>query len=129
MNLSRAWWGLGGLLSVTAAVVCLVPMQQVHSGFDMNDKVSHLIGHGTLAAYFAGLVPRHRWWKIFVLLLLFGILVEFAQYYMNLGRNGDARDVIANACGATLGLLAARLGVSRWPDLAAWLLGRRGEAG
>jgi VanZ family protein len=129
MNLSRVWWALGALLFVTAAVVCLVPMQQVHRNFDLNDKMSHLLGHGALAAYFAGLVPRHRWWRIFVSLLLFGILVEFAQYYMNVGRHGDARDVIANAMGAMFGLLAARLGVSRWPDLAAWLLGRRGEAG
>ena len=45
-------------------------------------RSSHLIGHGALALYFAGLVPRRGWWKIFVFLLLFGIAIEFAQYYM-----------------------------------------------
>jgi len=128
MNLARVWWGFGLVLVIVAAIVCLVPMQQEHNGFEMNDKASHLAGHGALAAYFAGLVPRPRWWKIFALLLLFGIVIEFAQYYMNVGREGDFRDVIANSLGALLGLLAARLGLSRWPEFAAWLLGRRSEA-
>jgi VanZ family protein len=128
MNLTRLWWGLGVFLFIAAAIVCLVPMQQVHKEFDVNDKVSHLIGHGALAAYFSGLVPRQRWWKIFAFLLLFGISVEFAQYFMDLGRQGDRRDVIANLIGASLGLLAGRLGISRWPELAGRLLGQRSGA-
>ena len=125
MNLARFWWTLGALLVVLATIVCLMPFPEMPKTFDFNDKVSHLIGHGALALYFAGLVPRRGWWKIFVLLLLFGIAIEFAQYYMRAGRNGDARDVIANSLGAVLGLLLARCGVARWPELAAWLLGRR----
>jgi glycopeptide antibiotics resistance protein len=70
-------------------------------------------------------VPRRGWWKIFVFLLLFGISIEFAQYYMRAGRDGDPRDVIANSLGAVLGLLLGRIGLARWPELAAWLLGRR----
>ena len=128
MNLTRVWWALGVFLFVAAAIVCLVPMQQVHREFDLNDKVSHLIGHGALAAYFSGLVPRQRWWKIFVSLLMFGICVEFAQYFMELGRQGDARDVVANLIGASVGLLSGRLGISRWPELAGWLLGQRSAA-
>ena len=93
--------------------------------FELNDKVSHLVGHGSLALYFAGLVPRRGWWKIFVFLLLFGIAIEFAQYYMHAGRDGDPRDVIANSLGAAFGLLLARCGLARWPEFAAWLLGRR----
>jgi len=125
MNVSRVWWTLGALLVVIAAIVCLVPLPEMPKSFDLNDKVSHLIGHGALALYFAGLMPRRSWWKIFVFLLLFGALIEFAQYYMNLGRNGDPRDVLANSLGAALGLLAARFGLARWPEFAAWLLGRR----
>jgi VanZ family protein len=125
MNLQRVWWTLGALLVAIALVVCIVPVSDVPSPFEWNDKTSHLVGHGTLAIYFAGLVPRRAWWKIFVFLLLFGIAVEFAQHFMQLGREGDPRDVVANSAGAALGLLAARLGLSRWPELAAWLLGRR----
>ena len=125
MSLARVWWALGVLLVVIAAIVCLVPIPHVPKTFDLNDKVGHLIGHGTLALYFAGLVPRRGWWKIFGFLLLFGIAIEFLQYYMHVGRDGDARDVMANALGAALGLLLARCGLARWPEMAAWLLGRR----
>src|SRR6185436_174231 len=82
MNLTRVWWALGALLVVAATVVCLIPFQEVPQGFELNDKISHLIGHGSLALYFAGLVPRRGWWKIFAYLLLFGVAIEFAQYYM-----------------------------------------------
>ena len=125
MNLQRVWWTLGVVLVAIAIAVCLVPVHDVPSPFEWNDKASHIAGHGMLALYFAGLVPRRSWWKIFVFLLLMGVTVEFAQYFMHVGRDGDPRDVLANSAGAALGLLAARLGLARWPDLAAWLLGRR----
>jgi len=125
MNLHRVWWTLGVVLVAAAILICLVPIQDVAPAFEWNDKSSHLIGHGTLALYFAGLVPRRSWWKIFVFLLLMGVAIEFAQYSMRVGREGDPRDVLANATGALLGLALGRLGAARWPELAAWLLGRR----
>jgi len=125
MNLQRVWWIVGVLLVAAAVLVCLVPGQELPSALEWNDKLDHLAGHFALAVYFAGLVPRKRWWKIFVFLLLLGVSIEFAQYYMHEGRDGDPRDVLANATGALVGLLLARLGLSRWPDLAAWLLGQR----
>jgi len=125
MTLHRFWWALGVLIVVAAILVCMVPGPELPVVFEWNDKLSHIVGHGAMAAYFAGLIPRRGWWKIFVFLLLLGISIEFMQYYMRAGREGDPRDVLANACGAALGLLLARLGLSRWPELAAWLLGRR----
>lgn len=125
MKLTRIEWGVGWLLLVAATVVCLVPDDEVPKLFEYNDKLSHLAGHGALAAYFTGLVPRRRWWKIFVLLLLFGTAIEIAQYFMHAGREGDPRDVVANSIGALLGLLVGFLGVARWPELVNWVL-RRG---
>ncbi len=124
-DLARLWWGLGCVLVIAAVVVCLVPGRELPGAFEMNDKLSHLAGHGALAVYFAGLVPRRRWWKVFVFLLVLGAAIEFAQYHMHVGREGDVRDVLANAVGAALGLLLARLGLERWPEAGAWLLGRR----
>ena len=126
MTLTRIEWAFGWLLVLTAAIICLVPGHEIPKAFELNDKVSHLLGHGVLAAYFSGLVPRRNWWKIFLYLLLFGTAIEIAQYNMHLGREGDPRDVLANSMGALAGLLAGFIGVSRWPGLVAWVLGRRG---
>jgi VanZ family protein len=123
-SLTRVWWGLGVLIVLVALVVCLVPGHEL-PGVRMNDKVAHIAGHCLMAVYFAGLVPRGRWWKIFVFLMVFGVFVEFAQFYMNVGRDGDPRDAMGNCLGAFLGLLLARLGLARWPLVAAWLLGQR----
>jgi len=128
VNLTRFWWGLGVVLVIAALVVCLIPAQELPGSFEINDKVSHLVGHGALALYFAGLVPKRRWWKIFLFLLLFGSGIEFAQYQLQWGREGDARDVIANSAGAAIGLLLGWAGLARWPEVATWLSGRRRAA-
>ena len=125
MNLQRVWWTLGGVLVAAAIVICLLPSQDVPTAFELSDKLSHITGHGVLALYFTGLVPRRNWWKIFIFLLVMGIAIEFAQLYMHVGREADVRDVLANSTGALLGLALGRVGLSRWPELAAWLLGRR----
>ena len=125
MILNRVWWGLGFFFVFAAIVACLVPGDELPGAFEVNDKFSHLAGHGALALWFSGLVPRRSWWKIWLLLLLLGTAIEFMQYFMHAGREGDPRDVLANTIGALLGLGVGRLGVCRWPQLAAWLLGQR----
>ncbi len=128
MNLARIEWTGGVVLLLAATVVCLVPGHDLPASFELNDKVSHMVGHGALAAYFTGLVPRRRWWLIFVGLMIFGAVIEVAQHFMHVGRNGDPRDLLANCIGASLGLLLGFGGVSRWPDLLAWALRQRGVA-
>jgi VanZ family protein len=122
------WWWLGGGLVVMAIFVCLVPSHDLPESLELSDKLSHVVGHGALALYFTGLMPRRSWWKIFVFLLLLGTAIEFAQYFMHAGREGDPRDVVANSLGALLGLVFGWLGLSRWPELAAWILGQRRAA-
>jgi VanZ family protein len=125
MKLDRLWWSLGVMLVVAAVTVCLVPGPSLPVEVVWNDKFIHGLGHCLLAMYFAGLVAGRSWWKIFVFLLTLGISIEYAQHYMHAGREADPRDVLANSTGAALGLVFARMGVSRWPELAAWLLGQR----
>jgi VanZ family protein len=127
MTLSRFWWSLGAVIVALAIYLCLIPGRELPAAFEWNDKTSHLVGHGLLALYFSGLVARRSWWKIFLFLLLLGSAIEFAQYSMHAGREGDPRDVVANAIGSLLGLAAGWLGGARWPQLAAWVL-RLGRA-
>lgn len=125
MTLYRAWWALGAIIVLLAIFICLIPGKELPAAFEWNDKTSHLVGHGLLALYFSGLVARRSWWKIFLFLLLLGTAIEFAQYSMHAGREGDPRDVVANSIGALLGLAVGGLGGARWPEFAAWLLGRK----
>jgi len=128
MNLTRIEWIVGGVLLAAATVVCLVPGQELPRAFSLNDKLSHIVGHGALAAYFTGLLPRQNWWKIFLYLVLFGVVIEIAQYLMHVGRDGDPRDVLANSIGVVVGLMAGWAGLSRWPTLVTWVLRRSGVA-
>lgn len=122
MTLERALWAVGALLVLLVIVVCLVPQVDLPDA-PLNDKWHHLIAYGALSAYFAGLVPRRRWWQLFLWLLALGIAIEFAQSTMGLGRQGDVRDVAANSLGAMSGLILARFGLARWPEIPRRLLG------
>ena len=123
--MNRLWWLLGAVIVATATYFCLIPGRELPGVFERAAFKPSVAGHGLLALYFSGLVARRGWWKIFLLLVVFGIAIEFAQYYMHNGREGDPRDVVANTIGVLIGLAVARLGGSRWPQFAAWVL-RRG---
>ncbi len=126
MSHRRVWWLLGGALTLLVIVLCLVPTRKIPEQlYAFGDKFNHVLAHFALATWFAGLVPRVHWWRIFLSLAMLGIGIEYAQHLMQVGREGDVRDVFGNVAGAALGLLAARLGLHRWPDWAASLLGRR----
>lgn len=123
--MKRFFWVMGAVFVGIAVYLCLVPEQELPGAFEFNDKLNHVFGHAAMAVYFSGLVSRRSWWKIFVLLLLLGIAIEFAQHYMHWGRRGDYRDVIANSVGAGLGLLLGRLGLANWPQWLGRLVGRK----
>jgi VanZ family protein len=124
MTLRRVWWIVGFVLVACVVLVCLLPGEDLPST-PLSDKFSHFIAHFALAAWFAGLMPRRRWWRVFFGLALLGVGIEIAQGLMHEGRHSDVRDVVANSVGAAAGLAASWLGLARWPELAAWLLGRR----
>lgn len=123
MNLQKLWWILGVLLVGFVVLVCLIPSGDLPNA-PLNDKLNHFIAHCALAAWFAGLMPRNRWWKIFTGLLVLGIAIEVVQGLMHAGRDSDPLDVVANSIGAAAGLAVSWLGLARWPQLVARLLGR-----
>ena len=96
-------------LSIAALVVLLVMSLRpsVSLGEIAHiDKVWHLGAYALLS----GLV-RLGWPKlwgglIFIGLAFFGIGIELAQHFMNLGRTGSIADVAANLTGTALPLIA-----------------------
>jgi VanZ family protein len=116
---------MGVVLVVLAAFVCLAPGRDIPGGFQFNDKLWHAVGHLALTIYFCGLVPRLGWYKVVAFLLAFGIGIEIAQHFMQMGREADKFDILANTTGMALGLGLSHFGMNRWPHWVAWTLGRR----
>ena len=47
---------------------------------------------------------RHSSWFTLIASLLFGILIEFLQTQMKMGRQGDPMDVVSNSIGTLIGI-------------------------
>jgi VanZ family protein len=74
-------------------------------GTGMSDKIEHALAWAALTGLGLALAPR-RWRVVAGFCLLLGIGVEIAQATMGLGRQGDWRDMVADAVGV---LIAIRL--------------------
>ncbi|HEX2493388.1 MAG TPA: VanZ family protein [Steroidobacter sp.] len=116
----RVWLLIGWLLVVLAITASLLPGQRLPPT-GVNDKLEHMAAYTVLALWFAGIYPRSRYVALAVALFLMGVVVEFAQGAMHLGRERDLRDVIANSAGISLGLSIAVLRLGGWAQrLEAW---------
>jgi VanZ family protein len=77
------------------------------------DKVIHFSCYLALAIswlFFLNPVKGHKqvYSYTFILISLLGILIEILQDHMNLGREYDPNDMIANALGALVGIILYR---------------------
>lgn len=85
---------------------------------DMNDKFLHvgiyffsaaLIYMAIIRYNFKNPLRRKQLWSILIVCVVFGGLIELAQYYLVHNRNGDWYDFTANTIGAVLSVLLMRL--------------------
>lgn len=114
LRFPRLWLSLGWLAVASAIAVCLVPIEKLPQPPTLSDKAEHFIAYLMLSVWFAGIYQRGRYWIIAVGLLVMGVLIEFAQSGMGLGRHGDFRDVIANSSGILAGLSMCWFGLGAW---------------
>lgn len=118
---SKAWLVLGWLFVLLALVASLAPVQKLPQPPEINDKIEHMAGYALLAIWFAGIYPRSRYVVIAIGLFVMGLLVEWAQSAMQLGRHGDLFDVIANCLGIAAGLMLSFLWLGGWAQrVEAW---------
>jgi VanZ family protein len=113
----RLWFVVGLILAGIIAYVCLVPgkdLPEVH----LWDKLEHWLAFVALALWFGCVVVRRDIVWLALGLLAFGGLIELLQSWMSLGREGDIKDLVADALGIATGLLLA---VSPLGRLAPWL--------
>lgn len=113
----RLWLAVGLTLAAVIAVLSLLPSKELPD-LRVSDKVEHTLAYVALGFCFASVIVRRDWFWLALSLLAFGALIELAQGVMHLGRNADARDLVANAVGISLGLLLAWTPLGMW---ARWL--------
>ena len=109
----RLWLALGVLMLIGILVVCLVPgvSDPTFAGID---KVEHLLAWLIVSSWFAALLERRALPMLAGALIALGIGIEFAQEFMALGRQGDWRDVVANAVGVFGGITLAAWNRESW---------------
>lgn len=110
----RFWLILGWFFVVMAIVANLVPPQRLPLPSGINDKLEHITGYTLLTLWFTGIYPRSRYLVIAFSLFVMGVLIEFAQGAMHVGRTADVHDVIANCVGIGVGLMLASLWFGGW---------------
>lgn len=120
LNFPRLWAAVSVLLMAFTLWMFLKPIDDDELvrlfSFANGDKLLHVLAFCGIVGWFASLLERKRWGSLLLCALLYGVLVEIAQWLMPFGRNADPFDVVADAAGMVLGLLAARSFGARWLD-------------
>ena len=116
-----AWIAASLLLLALVVWGSLMPGSDVPGPPDL-DKLEHVSAYALLAVWFTGLVPRNRYATLAMALLGLGVLMEFLQRAMQLGRQADVLDVAANVVGIGAGIAIALWRTGGWaPRVEAWL--------
>lgn len=90
------------------AYLSLMPQEMLPSGIDIWDKLSHSIAFAALALSAALGWPEKSFVRSVVPpLLLFGVLIEFTQYFVP-GREFSLLDMFANAVGIFIAWIGLR---------------------
>lgn len=113
LRLRPYWWTGGILLALVVLVGSLAAPGNVPA-MRFGDTMQHFLGYAALSFWFAGLLQRHRYPVLAVLLVAFGVAIEGIQYAMGLGRSADWRDVAANFAGIVTSLALAYAGLGAW---------------
>jgi len=124
LRFPRFWLTLGWVFVIAALWVCLAPKDlSIGSGF--NDKFMHALGYFSLMLWFAGIYSKQGYVFIALLLFVMGLAVEFLQATMQVGREADALDVVANVCGIVVALAVSWLFLGGWTQrVETWILPR-----
>lgn len=123
----RGLWLLGGAaLVLLVAYLCLRPSGAGEPLFPHADKWAHLLAFAALSVMLLALVERRHYAAVCAALLVFGAVIEVAQFVMPYGRSAEWWDLVADGVGILAGL-AASLGIREsWLQRIEALSGVRG---
>jgi VanZ family protein len=108
-----------GVALAATAWTSLLPPEDVPPAFGLSDKVIHAIGYAVLG--FLAVASRISWPRAWLLVVGFGVLLEFAQGIAGY-RSFEVADMVADAVGASIGVAIAILTFSA---RSAWSRARR----
>lgn len=114
LNWRRVWLSCGYLLVLTVLALTLWPLvRETAKMIPYFDKFMHALGFMVLMLWFSGLMPKQFYLKLFLLLLVFGALIEVLQNFTPY-RRMEFFDFVADGIGLLVGWGLARLGLGNW---------------
>jgi VanZ family protein len=117
LRLAGLWWSIGWAIVAYIGVSCLEPARYVPN-LHLWDKLEHALAFFGMTLWFGGLARRSRYPAIAFLLVVFGGGIEVAQGAMQLGRDEDLMDLVADSVGISVALASLYLGLGAW---ACWI--------
>jgi len=126
LRLSWLWWTLGIGMVATVWVLSLTP-RPPSLGFENGDKLGHFLAYGAQVAWFGWMVSRRWVWRVVLLFVLQGALLEVLQGLSGY-RQPDLYDMFANSIGAGIGWVVVALFGSLLVSLESRLPGRSDAA-
>jgi VanZ family protein len=108
-----AFWRTLGWFLVLAAVAASLSPASALPDVGVSDKLGHAATYAFLALWFCGVYPRRAAPVIALALLALGGGMEALQALTET-RRPEGADLLANAAGIFVGVLAARAGLDNW---------------
>jgi len=112
--LYRRWWLAGGfLLLITILILSLMPLSGFVETPPYSDKVLHGLTFAILMLWFSGLVHARHYRRLFMSLLIYGVVIEMLQSLTGY-RTMELADFLADAIGLLLGWALAHACLGDW---------------
>jgi VanZ family protein len=105
----RFWLAIGAVLVLLTIAGSLAPSLP-DTTFSLNDKLLHLFVYGVLGSWFGAIINAPG--RVFSALLALGLSMELLQM-LGGSRHAEYLDMVANACGALLGVMLVGRFVAR----------------
>ena len=98
---------LAVIYTLWLTAISLTPMEGIHlPSFSYADKIVHFFLYFFLTIFWLLAIPQlwYKKWRFILLVILWGIAIEFIQKYFIPTRGGEVFDALANTLGVIAGI-------------------------